>query len=257
MKINKIGLDYTHSENFSISRPTGSGDYLLLLIKSSAVVTLLGEKLTVDKNALIIYNKDTPQFYGADHASFTNDYIHFDADGERELTYFPLDTLLTFPCIDQITKLFKDISMEFISNNANREESMDLLLKLLFVKIKELADYKPKDTVLYGYYGALLNLRSLIYQHPEKKWTVTRLSQLVNLSPSHFQRLYKNTFGVTCIADVIACKMEYAKASLAGTGGTIREISSMCGYENEEHFMRQFKQSVGLTPTQYRRHISN
>ncbi|MDF2540162.1 MAG: transcriptional regulator, AraC family, partial [Herbinix sp.] len=86
-------------------------------------------------------------------------------------------------------------------------------------------------------------------------WTVARLSHQVNLSPSHFQRLYKNTFGMTCIADVIACKMEYAKASLSGTGGTIREISTLCGYENEEHFMRQFKREVGMTPSQYRKQL--
>ncbi|MDE6788835.1 MAG: AraC family transcriptional regulator, partial [Ruminococcus sp.] len=28
---------------------------------------------------------------------------------------------------------------------------------------------------------------------------------------------------------------------------------AMCGYDNEEHFMRQFKKIVGVTPTGYRR----
>jgi AraC family transcriptional regulator of arabinose operon len=132
---------------------------------------------------------------------------------------------------------------------------MDLLLKLLFVKINELVAYQPHDSILYGYYDTLLHLRSLIYRHPEEKWTVARLAQQVNLSPSYFQRLYKQTFGTTCIADVIACKIQYAKTSLAATGGTVREIATLCGYENEEHFMRQFKREVGLTPTEYRKQM--
>jgi AraC family transcriptional regulator of arabinose operon len=54
---------------------------------------------------------------------------------------------------------------------------------------------------------------------------------------------------------VIACKIPYAKTSLAATGGTVREIATLCGYENEEHFMRQFKREVGLTPTEYRKQM--
>jgi AraC family transcriptional regulator of arabinose operon len=92
----------------------------------------------------------------------------------------------------------------------------------------------------------------MIYRHPEEKWTIERLSNQVNLSPSHFQRLYKKTFQTSCIADVITCKLQFAKTSLTATSDTIRDIAIQCGYENEEHFMRQFKQAVGMTPTEYR-----
>jgi len=255
MKINRIGLNYTHSQNFAINRPSGSGDYLFLLFKTPVVIQLHGVDHTVEKNSAIIYNKSTPQIYRADNCSYSNDFIHFEAENELELRNLPFDTPLALPSVKQVGKILKDIYLEFISNNANQEESMDLLMRLLFVKINELAAYKPQNTSLYGYYDALLNLRSLIYRHPDEKWTVAKLANQVNLSPSHFQRLYKNTFGVTCIADVITCKMEYAKASLSATGGTIREIASLCGYENEEHFMRQFKQEIGVTPTEYRKHI--
>jgi len=33
----------------------------------------------------------------------------------------------------------------------------------------------------------------------------------------------------------------------------IKEISNLCGYKNEVHFMRQFKKLTTLTPTEYRR----
>ncbi|HWT75982.1 MAG TPA: AraC family transcriptional regulator [Mobilitalea sp.] len=255
MKINRIGLNYTHSQNFAINRPTGSGDYLLLLVKSPAKLMIHGNEVIAEKNSIIVFNKGTPQLYSAYNGTYTNDFIHFDAEGERELRNFPFDTLLPLPSIKQVNRILRDIYLEFISNNANREESMDLLMRLLFVKINEVVAYKPTNTVLYDYYDALLNLRSMIYRHPEEKWTITSLAQQVNLSTSHFQRLYKNTFGVSCIADVIACKMEYAKASLSATGGTVREIAALCGYENEEHFMRQFKREVGITPTQYRKKL--
>lgn len=255
MKISRIGINYNHSSSFAINRPTGSGDYLLLFMKTSAKVTLNGIETVTEKNSLLLFNKGTPQIYSANSSTYSNDFIHFEVEGERELLQLPFDTILELPSIKQINKILRELYLEFISNNTNRQESMDLLLRLLFVKIKEVVAYRPSDTVLYDYYDHLLNLRSMIYRHPEEKWTISRLSQQMNLSTSHFQRLYKNSFGVSCIADVISCKMEYAKASLSGTGGTVREIATLCGYENEEHFMRQFKREVGVTPSEYRKQM--
>lgn len=255
MKIYSMGLNYVHSSQFSIHRPFGSGDYLFLYLKTPAIFILEGKEVFADKNSVILYNKGTPQQYYANGDSYANDFIHFNSEGEWELKCLPFDTLLVLPVSKQINKIIKDVYTEFISKNANKNESIDLLLKLLFVKVHELAACKPSDTRLFGYYDSLLNLRSKIYRHPEKKWSVAILSHEANLSPSHFQKLYKQTFGTTCISDVIACKMQYAKACLASSCDTIREISEQCGYENEEHFMRQFKQIEGITPTEYRKRM--
>lgn len=252
MTVHAIGLNYTHSSQFSINRPNGSGDYLFLYFKTPAILWLNGAEYIASKNSAIIFNRGTPQIYRANGTGYANDFIHFDAKAEPDFHTLPLDTLIQLPSTKQLGKILKELYLEYISTNAKRAESMDLLLRLLFVKIIELSAYQPQNTKIYGYYDELLNLRSLIYRHPEEKWTVERLSRQVNLSPSHFQRLYRQTFGTTCIADVISCKLQYAKTSLIATSDTIRDIAVRCGYENEEHFMRQFKQYMGMTPTQYR-----
>ncbi|MCR4861060.1 MAG: AraC family transcriptional regulator, partial [Ruminococcus sp.] len=33
----------------------------------------------------------------------------------------------------------------------------------------------------------------------------------------------------------------------------IQEIAEQCGYNNESHFMRQFKEKCGMTAIQYRK----
>ena len=33
---------------------------------------------------------------------------------------------------------------------------------------------------------------------------------------------------------------------------TVQALAAFCGYENELHFMRQFKKCTGLTPSGYR-----
>jgi AraC family transcriptional regulator of arabinose operon len=55
------------------------------------------------------------------------------------------------------------------------------------------------------------------------------------------------------MSDVISSKIEKAKEVLTGTTCTVNQVAAMCGYDNEEHFMRQFKKIVGMTPTAYRK----
>ena len=75
------------------------------------------------------------------------------------------------------------------------------------------------------------------------------------MSRSGFQHLYKKMFGVSVTGDVISGRLERAKRLLSSTDLTVSEIASRCGYSNEFNFMRQFKDRVGRTPTQYRRQL--
>ena len=44
MKINTIGYHHTHDADFIIERPNGSGDYLLLIIKTPALFRFAGKE---------------------------------------------------------------------------------------------------------------------------------------------------------------------------------------------------------------------
>ena len=79
------------------------------------------------------------------------------------------------------------------------------------------------------------------------------MAEFIGLSRSELQHLYKKNFGVTLMEDVISGRMEKAKALLARSKLTIAEIAAKCGYKTEFHFMRQFKQKTGFTPSEFRR----
>ncbi|HBN10905.1 MAG TPA: AraC family transcriptional regulator, partial [Ruminococcus sp.] len=97
------------------------------------------------------------------------------------------------------------------------------------------------------------SLREKIYKNPQYKWTVDELCHEMNMSRSYFQLIYRQTFGITCISDVINCKINHAKNILTTTNLSINETAEECGYDNNEHFMRQFKKHTGVTPSEYRK----
>ena len=47
--------------------------------------------------------------------------------------------------------------------------------------------------------------------------------------------------------------MKEAKRLLEETDKRIIEISNLIGYENEKHFMRIFKNTTGVSPTEFRK----
>lgn len=141
--------------------------------------------------------------------------------------------------------------MEYYSFNPRKESTIACFLHIFFNKISEQLAPSSTDEEKKNYEKFAL-LRSKIYTRPYLKWDIANLAHQICLSPSYFQHLYKEQFGITCKADIIQARIEYAKLLLQNSSMSIRFVSEQCGYENDIHFMRQFKQKTGLTPTQYR-----
>ena len=94
MELHALGLNYSHDGSFDIRRPNGSGDNLLLIFKSSAVVRLHGREYSVSPDSAILYKKGTEQIYRACKGFYINHWLHFDCDDMLTRDYsLPYDTI--------------------------------------------------------------------------------------------------------------------------------------------------------------------
>ena len=80
------------------------------------------------------------------------------------------------------------------------------------------------------------------------------MTRRINLGRTRFQTLYKETFGISPIDDVINARVRLAKDRLKYTTRSIAEVAEMCGYKSTEHFCRQFAKITGMTPGNFRRY---
>jgi len=256
MEIVKIGSNGSHDGEFKVSRPNGYPYYLFLLVKTPAVFLLEGREVSADSGSVIIYDINYPHYYSATGSCYINDWIHIRMDQGKE--YFqslniPLNTIIkvfddTFVC-----EMIRLMSNEYYSVNPKKNETMPLLLQTMFVKLSEvIADSKHKEPINV-HYSSLVNLRKEIYSNPQQEWSVSRMASKMNMCNTYLQKIYRRTFGISCVADVIECKLGYAKELLSKTMLPVGKIAGECGYKNEVHFMRQFKRCVGVTPTEYRK----
>lgn len=256
MNIRCIGFGSVYDSS-SVFRRAATGEIMLMLTKSKCRFNVKGLIMKVPADTLVLFDGKYPVEYAAAGEDLVCDWVCFEADKEQEF----IDSLgLVFnrpvrsADTAAISELIKNISDEYCACGSRRTKAIGSLMRILLVKAGETEGGKEEtEKEPEPHYEALSELRSKIYRSPEMKWNVDTMAAYAKMSRSYFQHLYHDTFGVSCIADVINGKIEKAKLLLGESDHTVSQVAAMCGYENEEHFMRQFKKNVGVTPTKFRK----
>ena len=75
---------------------------------------------------------------------------------------------------------------------------------------------------------------------------------MAGLSPSHFSRLFKETIGQRPMQFVTRYRIEQAKRRLFDLQRSLVDIALECGFADQAHFSRVFKQVEGVTPSAFR-----
>jgi AraC-like DNA-binding protein len=78
------------------------------------------------------------------------------------------------------------------------------------------------------------------------------LAAIACLSPSHFARVFRETFGRTAHRYVTERRIDRAKRALATTRDPVTLIAFDCGFSTSAHFATVFRQHVGVSPSAYR-----
>lgn len=250
MNIISVGWNCIYNSGYSYISHNNA--YLFILARSRITIN----NTVMPKNTLIIYDGTTAVNYSSADDFLVCDWISFEADKDTDFLDAELDFNMPINNSDSdfISQIIRNITAEFYSMNGRRIKMLDFMMKTLLMKVAESCTHRDSiQATAEPHFSSLIELREKIYRNPQMKWNVDTMAADVNMSRSYFQHVYREIFGVSCMTDVISGKIEKAKEILSETGCTVSQVSAMCGYENEEHFMRQFKKIVGVTPTGYRK----
>ena len=91
----------------------------------------------------------------------------------------------------------------------------------------------------------------------DKTITNQQLCDELGMSPSSLNRHVQSETGFSAQGFIMQLRMEKAKRMLASTEDSINSIANACGFDNFSYFTRVFKQTTGVTPSQYRRQLHN
>ncbi|MBQ8214118.1 MAG: helix-turn-helix transcriptional regulator [Clostridia bacterium] len=84
-----------------------------------------------------------------------------------------------------------------------------------------------------------------------RKICVSELASLCNMKESYFGRLFKERFGVPPRQYIIQLKLNHACDLLRLERYTVTQVAYLCNFSDVYFFSRQFKNYIGITPTQF------
>ena len=142
-------------------------------------------------------------------------------------------------------------------NSPFMKEKLHALLTLFAANMKE--EFKnnlknesvinPEPDLIHRLDKALETI-SRRYMEPLK---ITELAATCNMSPTHFRRLFNESFGKSPRDYLNQMRISMAMAELLRSNKPVAEIAFSCGFDTLSSFNRQFKSQNGLSPRIFRK----
>ena len=98
---------------------------------------------------------------------------------------------------------------------------------------------------------------TLLENNWDKQIAVAEIARLVNLSSSRLAHLFKSEMDLSMQQYQTQLRLAEAKRQLETSFLSVKEIAASVGFSSVARFVVCFKNSIGSTPAQYRKHLPN
>ncbi len=79
------------------------------------------------------------------------------------------------------------------------------------------------------------------------------LARECHLSPSQFRRTFRKLLGTSPLQFILNVRLQAAADLLTNSRLSVTEIAMKCGFNESNYFTRQFRQHIGISPSEYRK----
>ena len=203
-------------------------------IKQNSITVKSGEALLVD-----CYK---PHNYYTDTNAHTL-WLHFDGGNSREL----FEEIISLKgkkvkCPDSVSRNIYSV-MNAESETHQSEAIFKMLMRLL--NTESAAGEKTLSVID--------SAKEYILKNFTNELTVSDIAKAVNLSPSYFSKVFKESTALSPYDYLLSVRLDKAKELLINSDIPISEIAYRCGFNSTSNFIYFFKKETGLSPLKFRK----
>lgn len=100
--------------------------------------------------------------------------------------------------------------------------------------------------------GRFNDIAAWIRGHLTEDLTIEAMAERASLSPRHFTRTFRTTFGITPADFVEELRLDEARWLLVNAEDAIENVAADVGYSSDDTFRRAFERHFGIAPKEYR-----
>lgn len=137
---------------------------------------------------------------------------------------------------------------------AARDIGYEMVIKSCIYRVVTamLRHYKRHSLPIGTDFNMLRPALEYIEEKFAERLSITEISRVAKMSPSHFSRSFKKMTGLTFTDFLTATRINMAKQMLVAGQHTITEIAEKTGFCNVHYFGKVFKESTGASPMQFK-----
>ena len=140
-----------------------------------------------------------------------------------------------------IVKLFK----EFLRPDSLSEASVNLLILELLHQLSNTSVSRHKP-------AWLIQLKEILHDNWSENLSLHQLGSLLHIHPVTISKYFSRYFDCTLGEYVRKLRVEKALGLVRSTSSSLSTIAYECGFADQSHFIRTFKNQTGFRPNEFR-----
>ncbi len=253
--VQEIGT-LTSMEPHVSSRENLSSYLFLTVQKGEGYLTYRGKRHFIQAGDCVYINcRNQYAHESTEEHPWTLMWVHFNGNGaddyyeayqrqERSSIFHPADTA---PFTDSLTALYGLMQAKPSLMELAAHRYLTDLVTLCFM------ENRPDSPEGAAMAGKLQGVRQYLEEHYMEKLSLEELSSLFFISKYHLSREYKKNYGITIGSDLTARRLSHAKSLLRFSRYSVEEIAARCGFSGAAYFIKVFRKSENMTPSEYRK----
>nr|WP_315029229.1 helix-turn-helix transcriptional regulator [uncultured Chryseobacterium sp.] len=241
----------------------------VLFTKGTGIHEIDFQKYDVSEGSLFFLSPG--QIHSWELSEDIDGYIFFCSQEFYEMHYvnqklrnFPFFGSVSFPRKLQLNTLevkeniilFKALGKEYQSKNIMKEGLILSLMSQIFISATRLFSRNLEtfdSTAGLSYFKHYQDFETLIEEHFTKQKSIAYYASLLGISSKHLNRIVQTVVQKTATDILTERVVLEAKRMLMYLDESLVEIAFRLGYEEYSYFVRVFRKSSGMTPTQFMR----
>jgi AraC family transcriptional regulator len=235
--------EFSYAANKIIPNHEHQKPYICFLLEGDAIETNARDDISYSRERLVYLPKGAthtgkigPQ--GTKIFSFELDDDFFDDDVRTH--YFP-----EHPTTIADRSLFAMLHVVMMMARNSEHKQFDQTWP--YEIVAALLAIKPDRCVKW-----LNSVRDYIHEHAAENPSPTMLASIANRHPTHLMRAFRRHTGLTLGGYIQAVKIDNACTLIRKGEMSLTQIASVCGFADQSHFIRAFRNMMKTSPSKYR-----
>ena len=212
-----------------------------------------GKHITAHKGDTVILDCYKPHEYYTND-SFESIWIHIAGANSFEL-FEEIErsegNLIKCKDVQHLRKLLFRVFDGMKGDYPTTELSVSLDIYKIFTELLNPQSTKSKGES--NYEDSIQTVKEYIAENLNENLTVGALAEIVNMSSSHFSRVFKQQTGFSPYDYILISRLNRAKYLLQVTDMTVSAIANEIGFNSESNFIYFFTENEGISPGKFRK----